>query len=109
VDREAGEQFLQTFPGIAAVARATRGFQKRAVRYLAGEAGIRQFLDIGTGLPVADSNHEVAQQIAPDSRIVYVDNDPVVLLHAQVLLTGTAEGATPLRRRGPARSGKDHK
>ena len=94
VDREAGDQFLQTFPDIAVVARATRAFQTRAIRYLAGEAGIRQFLDIGTGLPVADSTHEVAQQIAPSSRIVYVDNDPVVLLHAQTLLTGTAEGAT---------------
>jgi hypothetical protein len=94
VDREAGDQFLQTFPDIAVVARTTRAFQTRAIRYLAGEAGIRQFLDIGTGLPVADSTHEVAQQVAPNSRIVYVDNDPVVLLHAQTLLTGTAEGAT---------------
>ena len=64
------------------------------VRYLAGEAGIRQFLDIGTGLPTANNTHEVAQAIAPDSRIVYVDNDPIVLVHARALLTSTPEGAT---------------
>ncbi len=94
VDREAGDQFLNTFPDIAVVARATRAFQGRAVRYLASEAQIRQFLDIGTGMPTADSTHEVAQRVAPESRIVYVDNDPVVLLHAQTLLVGTPQGAT---------------
>jgi O-methyltransferase involved in polyketide biosynthesis len=94
VDRAAGDQFLATFPDIAVVARATRAFMGRAVRYLAGEAGIRQFLDIGTGLPTADSTHEIAQQVAPESRIVYVDNDPVVLLHAHALLRGTAQGVT---------------
>ena len=94
VDRAAGDQFLATFPGIADIARATRAFMGRAVQYLAGEAGIRQFLDIGTGLPTFNSTHEVAQAIAPESRIVYVDNDPVVLMHASVLLTGSAEGVT---------------
>jgi S-adenosyl methyltransferase len=94
VDRAAGDQFLATFPDIAVVARATRAFMGRAVRYLAGEAGIRQFLDVGTGLPTADSTHEIAQQVAPESRIVYVDNDPVVLLHAHALLRSTPQGAT---------------
>jgi S-adenosyl methyltransferase len=94
VDRAAGDQFLATYPGIAVAARASRAFQGRAVRYLAGQAGIRQFLDIGTGLPTADSTHQVAQAVAPESRIVYVDNDPVVLSHAAALLTGTAEGRT---------------
>ena len=94
VDRAAGDQFLATFPDIAVIARATRAFMGRAVQYLAGEAGIRQFLDIGTGLPTADSTHEIAQQVAPESRIVYVDNDPVVLLHAHALLHSTPEGAT---------------
>ncbi|AEH07648.1 protein of unknown function DUF574 [Candidatus Protofrankia datiscae] len=93
-DREVGEQVRQMFPGIVDVARADRAFLGRAVRYLAGEAGIRQFLDIGTGLPTADNTHEVAQRIAPDSRIVYVDNDPLVLVHARALLVGTPEGAT---------------
>jgi O-methyltransferase involved in polyketide biosynthesis len=94
VDRAAGDQFLATFPGIAVVARATRAFMGRAVRSLASEAGIRQFLDIGTGLPAAGSTHEIAQQVAPASRIVYVDNDPVVLTHSQALLRGTPQGAT---------------
>ena len=75
VDREVGDEFLRIFPGQAAIARYSRAFLVRAVRYLAGEAGIRQFLDIGTGLPTADNTHEVAQRIAPDARIVYVDND----------------------------------
>ncbi len=66
----------------------------RAVRYLAGEAGVRQFLDIGTGLPSADNTHEVAQRVAPESRIVYVDNDPLVLTHARAMLTSTPEGVT---------------
>jgi hypothetical protein len=94
VDRAAGDQFLATFPDIAIIARATRAFMGRAVQYLAGETGIRQFLDIGTGLPTADSTHEIAQQVAPESRVVYVDNDPVVLLHAHALLHSTPEGAT---------------
>ena len=94
VDRAAGDQFRAVFPGIADVARGGRGFLTRAVRYLAGEAGVRQFLDIGTGLPTADNTHEVAQRVAPESRIVYVDNDPVVLTHARALLTSSPEGAT---------------
>ncbi|MFJ8932248.1 SAM-dependent methyltransferase [Streptomyces sp. NPDC102364] len=93
VDSEVGEAILATFPEFATVARLQRQFLVRAVRYLAGEAGIRQFLDIGTGLPTADNTHEVAQRIAPDSRIVYVDNDPLVLTHARALLTSTTEGA----------------
>jgi O-methyltransferase involved in polyketide biosynthesis len=75
-------------------AREYRAFLQRVVRFLAGEAGIRQFLDIGTGLPTADNTHEVAQRIAPDARIVYVDNDPLVLAHARALLVSTPEGST---------------
>ncbi|MBP2706396.1 SAM-dependent methyltransferase [Microbispora sp. RL4-1S] len=93
-DREAGDMILQMFPGIARVARTQRRFLTRAVRFLAAEAGIRQFLDIGTGLPTADNTHEVAQRLAPESRVVYVDNDPLVLVHAQALLTSTPEGRT---------------
>jgi hypothetical protein len=94
VDREAGDQYKEIFPGIAVVARTSRGFLTRAVRYLAGEAGIRQFLDIGTGIPTASNTHEVAQAEAPASRVVYVDNDPVVLVHARALLASGPEGAT---------------
>lgn len=94
VDQAAGDQFVQTFPGIVGIARLTRAFLKRAVRHMAAEAGIRQFLDVGTGLPTVDNTHEVAQRIAPDARIVYVDNDPLVLAHAHALLTSTPEGAT---------------
>jgi hypothetical protein len=94
VDREAGDRFREVFPGIADLARASRHFLARAVRYLAGEAGVRQFLDIGTGLPTVDNTHEVAQRVAPDARIVYVDNDPLVLVHAHALLTSTPEGVT---------------
>ncbi|TDD60326.1 SAM-dependent methyltransferase [Actinomadura rubrisoli] len=92
-DREVGDMIVQMFPGIATLARMQRYFLARAVRFLAGEAGIRQFLDIGTGLPTSDNTHEVAQRVAPESRIVYVDNDPLVLLHAQALLTSSPEGA----------------
>jgi hypothetical protein len=94
VDREAGERFKQTFPEIEDLARSGRQFLARVVRFLAGEAGIRQFLDIGTGLPTVDNTHEVAQRAAPDARVVYVDNDPLVLVHAHALLVGTREGAT---------------
>ena len=76
------------------IARADRAFLGRVVRYLAGEAGIRQFLDVGTGLPTADNTHEAAQRVAPESRVVYVDNDPLVLAHARALLTSTPEGMT---------------
>ena len=92
-DRMVGDQVMAMFPDITRLARADRAFLGRAVLYLAGEAGIRQFLDIGTGLPTANNTHEVAQSIAPDSRIVYVDNDPLVLVHARALLTSTPEGA----------------
>jgi S-adenosyl methyltransferase len=92
-DRMVGDQVMAMFPDITRLARADRAFLGRAVRYLAGEAGIRQFLDIGTGLPTANNTHEVAQAIAPESRIVYVDNDPLVLVHARALLTSTPEGA----------------
>jgi hypothetical protein len=91
-DREAGDKALAEYPHLAMAVRANRAFLVRAVRYLAGEAGIRQFLDIGTGIPTANNTHEVAQEVAPDSRIVYVDNDPVVLLHARALLTSNEEG-----------------
>ena len=93
-DREAAEQAIAANPGIVADVRANRAFLARAVRYLAAECGIRQFLDIGTGLPTASNTHEVAQAVAPDARIVYADNDPVVLAHARALLTSTREGAT---------------
>jgi hypothetical protein len=94
VDRAVGDQILEAFPAIVENARASRAFLARAVRYLAGEAGIRQFLDIGTGLPTANNTHQVAQEVAPDARIVYVDNDPIVLAHARALLTSSPEGAT---------------
>ncbi len=94
VDRVAGDAFRKIFPGIETGARAARYFLARAVRHLAAEEGIRQFLDIGTGLPSVDNTHEIAQRVAPDSRIVYVDNDPLVLAHARALLTSTPEGVT---------------
>ena len=94
VDREAGDQFRAIYPEVVDVARASRQFLTRAVRHLAGVEGIRQFLDIGTGLPTADNTHQVAQRVAPESRIVYVDNDPMVLAHARALLTSTSAGAT---------------
>jgi S-adenosyl methyltransferase len=93
-DRQAAEHAVAANPNILPGVRANRAFLRRAVEYLAGEAGIRQFLDIGTGLPTAENTHEVAQAIAPDARIVYVDNDPIVLAHARALLTSTPEGAT---------------
>ncbi|MFG2432939.1 SAM-dependent methyltransferase [Streptomyces sp. NPDC048590] len=92
-DAEAGEMILRAFPDIARIARDQRAFLVRAVRFLTAEAGIRQFLDIGTGLPTADNTHEVAQRTAPECRIVYVDNDPLVLTHARALLTSTPQGA----------------
>jgi hypothetical protein len=93
-DRAAGEQAIKAFPNIPLSARANRAFLARAVRFLAGEVGIRQFLDIGTGIPSANNTHEVAQSVAPESRIVYVDNDPVVLTHARALLTSNPAGVT---------------
>jgi hypothetical protein len=94
VDREAARQAMGAYPEIALAVRANRAFLVRAVRYLAAEAGIRQFLDIGTGLPTADNTHEVAQSIAPACRVFYVDNDPMVATHARARLTGSPPGAT---------------
>ena len=94
VDREVGDRIEEMLPDIVTQAREDRLFLGRVVRYLAGEAGIRQFLDIGTGLPTADNTHQVAQRVAPESKIVYVDNDPLVLAHARALLTSTPEGTT---------------
>ncbi len=92
-DREAAAAIVAATPNMPVSMRANRNFMTRVAHYLAAEQGIRQFLDIGTGLPAADNTHEVAQREAPDSRIVYVDNDPIVLRHAQALLTSTPEGA----------------
>ncbi len=94
VDREVGAQVAEQFPLVAEVARQDRAFLVRAVRYLAGEVGVRQFLDVGTGMPTHHSTHEVAQSVAPDASVVYVDYDPLVLAHATALLTSTPEGFT---------------
>ena len=91
-DRVMGERTLQAYPNLVYSVRANRAFLARTVRFLANQ-GIRQFLDIGTGIPTANNTHEVAQGIAPESRIVYVDNDPIVLSHAKALLKSTPEGA----------------
>ena len=92
-DREVGERTIQAYPNVVRSVRANRAFLVRAVRFLAREEGIRQFLDVGTGIPSANNTHEVAQRVAPKSRIVYVDNDPIVLAHARALLTSTSEGS----------------
>jgi hypothetical protein len=93
-DRRAAADAIEIFPKTVESARACRSYLSRVVRYLTAEAGIRQFLDLGSGLPSVQNVHEVAQSIAPDSRVVYVDNDPVVLLHAKALLASSPEGAT---------------
>jgi len=93
-DRAAGDAVIAAYPGIVMSVRANRAFLARVVRFLAAEAGIRQFLDIGTGIPSANNTHEVAQAVAPDARVVYVDYDPVVLAHARALLDSSPEGAT---------------
>jgi hypothetical protein len=93
-DRAAGDQAIGAFPDIPRSARSNRAYQARVVRFLAGEAGVRQFLDIGTGIPTANHTHEVAQTVAPECRVVYVDNDPIVLAHARALLTSHPAGAT---------------
>ncbi len=93
-DRELAERFIQADPQAIAGVRSNRAFLGRAVEFLSAEAGLRQFLDVGTGIPTADNTHEVAQRYAPDSRIVYVDNDPIVLAHARALLTSDPAGAT---------------
>lgn len=105
VDRAVAEKAFAAMPTGRTAARENRAFLGRVVRYLAAEKGIRQFLDIGTGLPTTDNVHEVAQQVAPESRIVYVDNDPLVLAHARALLTSSTEGRTayiPADLRDPA-------
>jgi hypothetical protein len=94
VDQETGDRVAALYPDIVLLARAAREFLKNAVRYLVAEEGIRQFLDIGTGLPTAMNTHEAAQVAAPESRVVYVDNDPLVLAHARALLTSNPRGAT---------------
>ncbi|MFF9087632.1 SAM-dependent methyltransferase [Streptomyces sp. NPDC014991] len=94
VDEEAGDAYTAVFPGIVTIARGSRAFLRRSITYLVSEAGIRQFLDVGTGLPTAQNTHEVAQGLAPEARIVYVDNDPMVLAHARALLYSSREGAT---------------
>jgi trans-aconitate methyltransferase len=93
-DRAAGEQAIKAFPEIGLSARSNRAYLARAVRFLAGDCEVRQFLDIGTGIPTANNTHEVAQSVAPAARIVYVDNDPIVLNHARALLTSDPVGAT---------------
>jgi len=93
-DRAVGDKVLEIHPETVLSVRANRAFLARSVRYLAATEGIRQFLDIGTGLPSANNTHEVAQAVAPEARVVYVDNDPIVLTHARALLTSSPEGAT---------------
>ena len=93
-DREAGEEALAAYPDLVSSVRANRAFLARGARYLAAEAGIRQFLDIGTGIPTANNTHEVAQSVVADSRVVYVDNDPIVLAHARALLVSGPQGVT---------------
>ncbi|MEU1052336.1 SAM-dependent methyltransferase [Streptomyces sp. NPDC005876] len=93
VDEEMGRQMLTLDPRVPVMARVNRAFMQRATRWLAGR-GVRQFLDIGTGIPTEPNLHQVAQEIAPDARVVYCDNDPIVLAHAAALLRGTPEGAT---------------
>ncbi|MFJ8578345.1 SAM-dependent methyltransferase [Micromonospora sp. NPDC093277] len=93
-DRAAGDEMVKLFPTVRLAALENRAFLRRAATFLARDAGIRQFLDIGTGLPTANNTHEVAQSVAPESRIVYVDNDPMVMVHARALLTSAPEGRT---------------
>src|SRR6201986_5004796 len=93
-DREAGDEAIEAYPQLVSSVRANRAFLARTVRYLAKEAGIRQFLDVGTGIPAVSNTHEVAQAIAPESHVVYADNDPMVLAHARALLRSAPEGAT---------------
>jgi hypothetical protein len=93
-DRECGDRLFEAFPEIVDIARASRAFLARAVRHLVMEGDVRQFLDVGTGPPVMDNTHEVAQRLARESRVVYVDGDPTVLAHARALLVSTPEGAT---------------
>jgi hypothetical protein len=93
-DRIAAEEIISVSPNVLPTVRANRAFLRRAVQYLAGEAGVRQFLDIGTGLPTAENTHQIAQEVAPAAKVAYVDNDPIVLAHARALLTSSPEGVT---------------
>ncbi|MFJ4470430.1 SAM-dependent methyltransferase [Streptomyces sp. NPDC089424] len=93
VDEEMGRQMLALDPRVPVMARVNRAFMHRATRWLAAN-GVRQFLDIGTGIPTEPNLHQVAQAVAPDARVVYCDNDPIVLAHAEALLRGTPEGVT---------------
>ncbi|MFJ9009325.1 SAM-dependent methyltransferase [Streptomyces canus] len=93
-DREAGDAMVREWPALPVHMRANRDFMNRAVRHLAEKAGVRQFLDIGTGIPTSPNIHEIAQSVSPDARVVYVDNDPLVLRLSQGLLNGTPEGRT---------------
>jgi hypothetical protein len=93
-DRASGDEMIARFPTVRIAAIENRRFLRRTIRFLTEEAGVRQFLDIGTGLPTADNTHEVAQKYAPASRVVYVDNDPMVMAHARALLTSTPQGKT---------------
>lgn len=93
-DRELGDRIREYIPTISTMARANRAFEGRVVRYLAHEAGIRQFLDIGTGIPTEPNVHQIAQAVDPTSRVLYVDNDPIVLAHSRALMTGTPQGRT---------------
>lgn len=93
-DADAAAKVVEALPEVQVAARANRGFMHRAVRHLVGEVGVRQFLDIGTGIPTEPNLHQVAQELAPDARIVYVDNDPIVLAHARALMVSTSEGRT---------------
>jgi hypothetical protein len=92
-DRKLGDLTIEAYPDIVRSVQTNRAFLARSVRFFAAELGIRQFLDIGTGIPTANNTHEVAQSVAPECRIVYVDNDPIVLIHAEALLRSTPEGA----------------
>jgi SAM-dependent methyltransferase len=94
VDRAAGDQWAQVQPDIVDIARTSRAFLDRAVAHLAGELGLRQFLDVGAGLPAANNTHQVAQRVAPDARVVYVDDDPLVVAHGRELLAGAPGGTT---------------
>jgi S-adenosyl methyltransferase len=104
-DRAVGDKVLEIHPETAASVRANLAFLARSVRHLAATEGVRQFLDVGTGLPSANNTHEVAQAVAPEARVVYVDNDPIVLTHARALLTSSREGVTgaPVSGARPAR------
>ncbi|MGH3588621.1 MAG: SAM-dependent methyltransferase [Pseudonocardia sp.] len=94
VDRAVGDEVMAAMPDVPEAARQDRAFMNRAIGHLAGQVGVRQFLDIGTGLPTANNTHEVAQAAAPESAIVYVDNDPLIMAHARALLTSAPEGRT---------------